>query len=136
MNISALAVRAFDESHWGDLLAFADVVVPYDRAGNRVWLTNRKRFTATGRVRRHYAADGEDGQMIAYGAIEQQSDESVYRLFIVPGAAGLWDTAGQALFQRLAEDLRNHGATRVWIREYAQDAELVRFAQLHGFAQV
>jgi hypothetical protein len=33
MNPPALAVHAFDESHWGDVLRFADAVVPYDGEG-------------------------------------------------------------------------------------------------------
>jgi N-acetylglutamate synthase-like GNAT family acetyltransferase len=136
MRLAALALRPFDDSRWDEVLAFADAVVPYDLEGNRVWLTNRQRFAATGRVRRHYAALREDGQMIAYGAIEQQADDTVYRLFIVPRAAGLMDTVGQALFERFAEDLDELGATHVWMREYARDVELVQFAQEYGFVQV
>lgn len=136
MNPGVLTVLEFDESLWDQVLSFADTVVPYDREGNRVWLTNRRQFTATGRIRRHYAALRQDGQMVAYGSIEQQPDAAVYRLFIVPGASGLWDTAAQALFLRLAEDLAELGATLVWMREYARDVELICFAQEHGFVEV
>ena len=136
MNRAVLAIRAFDESHWDRVLRFADTAVPYDLEGNRVWLTNRRQFTATGRVRRHYAAFRQGGQMIAYGSIEQQPDVDGYRLFIVPGARGLWDTAAQALYLRLAEDLAELGATLVWMREYARDVELIRFAQERGFVEV
>jgi hypothetical protein len=135
MSPGVLPVLEFDESHWDQVLGFADTVVPYDLEGNRVWLTNRRQFTATERVRRHYAAPGQDRQMIAYGSIEQQPDEDVYRLFIVPSASGLWDTAAQALFLRLAEDLAELGATLVWMREYARDVELIRFAQERGLSK-
>jgi hypothetical protein len=136
LNPPELAVGTFDESYWHYVLAFADAVVPYDLDGNRVWLTNRQRFTATGRIRRHYAALGQGGQMIAYGGVEQQPDERVYRLFIVPSGHGLWDTAGHALFKQLAEDLEELVATHVWLREYALDVELIRFAQQRGFVEV
>jgi hypothetical protein len=37
---------------------------------------------------------------------------------------------------RLAQDLAELGATHVWMREYARDVELIRFAQERGFVQV
>jgi hypothetical protein len=131
------SLTPFDESLWPDVLALADLLVPYDLADNRVFILNRERFGATGRTRRHYATlDESTGNLAGYGAIEQQDDDpSSFRVFIIPPADDAWDTVGLLLYDRLLADAIELGARLLWLREYEKDTGLVAFFLKQGFTQ-
>src|SRR3972149_5266458 len=119
----------FDEARWEEVVALADAVIPYDLAGNRECILNRKRFAATGRERRHYGiVEDTTGRLAGYGTIEQDDgDRRSYRVFMVPAADELWESAGSLLYSRLNADAVALGADRLWLREYSQDAALIAF---------
>lgn len=129
-------LQPFDESRWDEVLRFADDVVPFDPAGNREWLSNRRSFPASGRERRQYAALDEDGRMLAFGSVEQQPYRRTYRVFIVPASVELFATAGDALFTRLMDDLAAMGAGDVFMQEWSLDLGSAEFALSHGFEKV
>jgi N-acetylglutamate synthase-like GNAT family acetyltransferase len=134
VKLTEYHLTPFDESRWQEVAALADMVVPYDLAGNREWTVNRQRFQATGRERRQYGVCDNTGRLVGYGAMEQQEEEpSAYRMFIVPAAHDLWGSAGLLLYDRLIADASELGARRLFLREYAQDAALIAFFSARGF---
>jgi L-amino acid N-acyltransferase YncA len=128
-----LQLRPCTEADFDAILAIADAAVPFDPEGNRNWLEQRRAFDGATRVRRHYVVE-EDGRLVGYGAIEQQSaDSTSFRIYVVPtlfgsGVEGL-------LYDRLLADLCHLHARHVWVREYAHDQNVRAFFAARGFRQ-
>jgi hypothetical protein len=113
----------------------ANEALPQAPDGNAEWLAARMDLPAA-IERRHYVATDAGGAPVAYGAIERDSPEKRrWRLFIVAREDDLRGDAGRDLWDRLWGELRIAGAERVWMREQADDAALIRFARDHGFAE-
>lgn len=126
----------FDESRWREVTALADAVAPFDTVGNREWTQYRQNFATTGRERRHHAVSDGSGRLAGYGAIEQQDGQpETYRLFIVPAADELWDSVGSMLYEQLVADASRLRASRLVMREYAQDGALLAFVKARGFEE-
>ena len=53
----------------------------------------------------------------------------------MPAAGELWETTAVLLYDRLATDLGNLGATSAWLREYDTDTALIAFFTARGFVQ-
>jgi hypothetical protein len=120
---------------WQAVLQLTDAVVPNDPDGNREWLANRQSFDEASRTRRqHEVRTVPTGEMLAYGAIEE-TESRVYRVFIVPARDDCWQTAGALVYERLASDLLDLGATKAWLREYDTDAASIAFFATRGFVR-
>jgi len=119
---------------WDAVLAAADAAVPFDPAGNREWLGNRRCFDRTGGVRRHYVAV-EGRRVVGYGALELAAPEaSRARLFVVL-APTLLTTVGEILYQRLIADAAELSVAVTWLREYTRDRPLLTFLYDRGFEE-
>lgn len=118
------------------VLACADAAVPFDPAGNRHWLRQRQQLDPARQQRRHYVAiEGDDGQIVGYGALEQPHAAADWlRLFVVTPAGRLGDV-GQPLYDRLYQDALALGARRLVVREYMGDEPLYAFFAGHGFVE-
>lgn len=127
-------VRAPEDSDWPAILAAANVAAPGEDRDNGDWVQNRCAFAAGQQPHRHYVVeDTSTGGVVGYGAIEGAASGS-YRIFVVVGDA-LLESAGNLLYDRLARDLTELGATAVWAREHATAAALLGFFRERGLAE-
>lgn len=127
-------LRAVTAADWPEIARVANEALPQAPDGNAAWFAARMQLP-DGSERRHYVAITPDETILAYGAIERDSDDAhSWRLFIVAGTAHL-EGAGEALYTQLLADLGEVGARRVWMREQADDADILAFAQARGFAE-
>ena len=126
-------LRPAEDPDWPEVRRVAGEAAPWTGDANDGWLALRRTF---GGVRRHYVAMDAGRRIAGYGAVEQDAGEDArYRMFVVAGPEPLDGGAGDALFERLLDDLRALRATSVWMREEARDAVLIGFATERGFAE-
>jgi hypothetical protein len=135
--VPAYRLEPFNEAKWDVVYRLADAAIPFDAEGNRIVINNRKSFDADRYARRHYSAlDAQTGEIVGYGAIEQQADDPAsFRMFILLLSGELWESVGEMLYQQLTSDLRGLNGRLVWWREYANDFSLLRFVQARGFRE-
>lgn len=126
-------LRIPGDEDWTAILAQADAALPWDAAGNREWLENRKQFS--GRRRHYVAEESSSGNIIGYGAIEEGPDPGSFRVFVVMDRANLATETGALIYERLSADLRTLDATGIWAREYAEDTDVLAFFIARGFVQ-
>jgi predicted N-acetyltransferase YhbS len=128
-----IRLREAQEQDWPGILKAADASLPWQEAGNRQWLGNRRNFDVAHLRRRHYVAEetGEN-RIVGYGSIEEGPESRRFRVFIVTDAR-LLDTVGNELYRRLREDLDTLQAQIAWVREEARDQALLAFFRALGF---
>lgn len=80
-------------------------------------------------------AEGGDGQIAGYAAVDGAATSGRFRLFLVTGPELLRGGLGQLLYEQLARDLRELQAATVWAREEARDTALLGFLLERGFAE-
>ena len=108
----------------------------HDVPGNDLWLRGRQNFDETNYVRRQYVAENEEGQMLAFGSIEQTIYLPKYQLFIVADPKWLKSGVGDLLLDQLTNDLKESNAVTVYCREYASQTQLLEFLNERGFEEV
>ena len=132
----AVMLRPFLDQDAAGVLAVVNSAVPFDLEGNEHWLRLRRQFDAIRFQRRHYVAFERETQRIAgYGAIEQGPEPERFRLFLVTALHDLARGVGEALYERLIDDLRGLHAGLVWMREHHTDQALLKFVTQRGFVQ-
>ena len=130
-----MIIREPRDDDWQAILKVADASLPWQLAGNRQWLENRKRFDAR-LQRRHYVAETDgDRQIVGYASLEAGAEQGRFRIFIVTDAKNL-NSVGELLYQNLRADLTSVGAHVLWAREETRDEPLLSFFQQHGFGKV
>lgn len=128
-----LSLREATASDWSAILELAQGALPWDRAGNEIWLEYRRRFTGR---RRHYVALGAGNERpFGYGAIEEGTERGNFRIFLVMEPTLLAKDVAALLTQRLFADLLALKATTVWAREYVQDTPLITYLRQLGFTE-
>ena len=131
--MKTLRIRTPSDDEWPAILGLADTALPWDPAGNREWLENRKRFSGR---RGHYVAEGvPSGPVVAYGAIEEGPDPGSFRVFVVMDPALLVTETAGLLYERLVAELAALGARSAWVREYARDQAVLAFFSRRGFVE-
>jgi len=130
-----VTIRQAGDDDWEAILKVADASLPWQTAGNREWLENRKRFDESF-PRRHYVAqaDGER-RILGYGSLEGGPQAGRFRVFVVTDAT-LLETVGESLYRRLREDLVCVEAQLLWVREEKRDQAVLSFFQQRGFQAV
>lgn len=129
-----IRMRAAEESDWPAILQMADQALPHSKPENKAWLHRRQTFNIERFLRRHYIAESEEnGQVLAYGCIEEGPEAEKFRVFVVMAPDRL-ASLGQKVYDRLLEDLREVQAQSLWVREEADDPVLGLFRQ-QGFQQ-
>jgi RNA polymerase sigma factor (sigma-70 family) len=131
-------LRPFSVRDWEAVAKIAHDTRPNDDYSVEAWLRYRQEFDESARFRRHFSAvqTGTE-EVIGYGALEQQGDDPRYlRLFVCctrpgPDAAGVTEM----LYQRLVEEAKASGATKLWARQYADDLPTVAFLRERGFEE-
>lgn len=113
----SLSLRPASEADWPAVAALARAFDPDDPEGAADWLAERQHFDTVRYVRRHYVAVDEAGQVSGYGAIEQATNVTKFRIVMVAGRANLADV-GELLYARLLRDLADLRAVQVLAREY------------------
>jgi hypothetical protein len=73
--------------------------------------------------------------VIGYGAIEGGPEPGAFRLFIVMAPGLLSGRIGVQMYDRLAVDLDELYAARVWAREEATDLAIIGFLTARGFVE-
>ena len=117
------------------ILALADAAVPFDLEGNRRWLRYRQAFDDAQRLRRHYVATDDVGDVVGYGALEQQGDDvGRLRVYVVVAPSDL-DGVGDTLYRHLWQEAQALLATRLWAREYGRDEAVLAFFAARGFRE-
>jgi hypothetical protein len=96
-------------------------------------MENRRSFARSRLVGAHYVAV-DAGEVAGYGAIEGDGANG-WRVFVVMPPAKLDGGLGDHMLLRLAQDVRARGGGRMWMREEARDAAILRFAARHGFVE-
>lgn len=115
------------------MLACADAAVPFDRPGNRDWLAHRQAFDETTHFRWQVLAE-ESGQVVGYGALEQQGDDPArLRLYVVAAQERLADVGNRLV--GAAMGFVPAGTTKLFVREYEQDKPVRDFFTSHGFVE-
>lgn len=127
-----ITLRTPTDADWEAILGLAFAAVPWDTAGNREWLDNRRHYS-DGR-RRHYLAE-EHQRVVGYGAIEEGPEAGVFRMFVVMSAEDVERGIGDVVFERLMTDLNDLDARGIWAREYADEKVIVPFFLAHGFTE-
>ena len=126
-------LRTPTDADWPAILRCANASLPWQAAGNELWLGNRKKFDEAKFSRRHYVAVDEGSrEIVGYGSVEGDENPGRYRVFVVMDAK-LLATVGEVLFARLWEDLQSLRADVAWVREEARDVSRLNFFQTHGF---
>lgn len=129
----SIQLRTPTDSDWTAILGLAQAAVPWDEAGNREWLENRKRFVNR---RRHYLAeDSESRMVIGYGGIEEGPEPGLFRMFVVMDARRLLSEPGEVIYEQLAADLKELKAREAWAREYGSDQAIQTFFTQKGFVE-
>jgi GNAT superfamily N-acetyltransferase len=129
-------LRPFAAEEWGLVGAFVYGLEPDFRQDEETWLQNRRRFDESRYRRRQYIAEQAGvEQMLGYGAVEQTIFLPRYRLFLAAEPDVLRAGVGDLLLDRLADDLREAGAIKVWHRNYAQRTEVLEFLAARGFVE-
>lgn len=133
----SFALRPFGERDWASVSTLVDEIAPFDPKGCREWLENRQQFDDAHHTRRHYLAENaETKEMVGYGSIEQQAEDSRrFRMYVVTAAENLRDGVGDLLFDHLIDDLDELNAATAWIREYRRDGDILTFFEERGFSQ-
>lgn len=125
--------RPVAQSDWPAIGRVADQALPHAAEGNRQWLEARRSLDELRRRRRQYVVQ-EDGEIVGYGAIEED-DEGRWRLFVVMSAERLNGAPGNHTFARLLLEARAAGADALWMREEASDTAMATFARRHEFVE-
>lgn len=131
-------LRPFHIRDWEAVSKIAHDMRPNDSIGVEAWLRYRQEFDESARFRRHFSAvQAGTEEVIGYGGLEQQGDDPQYlRIYVCctkPGVEA--ETVQEMLYQRLVEEAKAAGATKLWSREYADDVTLVAFLQGKGFKE-
>ncbi|HSS22421.1 MAG TPA: GNAT family N-acetyltransferase [Pyrinomonadaceae bacterium] len=107
----------------------------HDVLGNDLWWRQRQDFDADSYVRRQYVVEDTEGQLVAFGSIEQTCFLPKYRLVMVADPDRLNADVGDLLWRRLSKDLKEANAVTVHCREYVSQTHLLEFLRKHGFKE-
>ncbi len=128
-------VRLFRPADWDVLLDLANEAIPFAPQDNLDWLSHRRAFDESSRLRRHYLALRGD-EPVGYGGLEQQSeDPGLLRVFVVASPTDLRGEVGDLLYERLLDDARSLGTSELWARELQADEPVQAFLTSHGFVE-
>jgi hypothetical protein len=125
----AVLFRPVASSDWPEIGRVAHEALPHAHDGNQEWLDARRSLDELRRRRRQYVVQ-EDGEIVGYGAIEED-DEGRWRLFVVMSPERLNGAPGNRTFARLLLEARAAGAETLWMREEASDLAMATFARRH-----
>lgn len=129
-------LRPPEAKDWETVAELACTLEPDFRAGNDLWMRERREIDESRFRRSHYVVEhAETGRILGYGAIEQTAFRPQYRLFLVAAAGSLKNGAGDLLLDRLAADLREAEAILVRHRNYAHLSETLEFLTGRGFVE-
>ena len=131
-------LRPFHIKDWEAVSQIAHATRPEDSDGVESWLRYRQEFDESARFRRHFSAvRAGTEEVIGYGGLEQQGDDPHYlRLFVCcTNPSSEANNIQETLFQRLVEEAKAAGVTKLWSREYADDTPLITFLQDRGFQE-
>jgi hypothetical protein len=129
----SVELRAPAEDEWDAILSVAHDAAPWAGEANATWLANRRQFDENRYGRRHHVAT-EGEAIVGYGAIEGDGSRR-WRVFVVMAPERLENGTGDLVFRRLMRDLRELGATSLWMREEARDTAIQSFATRRGFTE-
>ncbi len=132
MTEVALGTPTDDE--WPAILRVANEALPNAPDGNIGWFENRRGFDEGSRTRRHYVAE-RDGEIVAYGAVEDTDDPARWRLFVVMSPEQLNGGLGDLMLEQLVRDTEELGGSAIWMREQADDGAILSFAMARGFIE-
>lgn len=141
--MNEITLRAPTDDDWPAILTLAELsLAELPNAPSQLeWLNNRKSFSASDGIQRHFVATSGAG-IVGYACIEHRSKssgkktvEDVYRLFVVvtPSARR---TLGTHLLAKLRESLIDLGARRAWVAEYEADAAFLAYLEEMGFEKL
>jgi N-acetylglutamate synthase-like GNAT family acetyltransferase len=126
--------RPVAQTDWADIGRLADEALPHSSEGNREWLEARRSLDELRRRRRQYIVQ-EDGEVVGYGAIEEDEDPGRWRLFVVMSPERLNGPHGNRTFARMLSEAKAVGAEALWMREEASDKAIATFARRHEFVE-
>jgi RNA polymerase sigma-70 factor (ECF subfamily) len=146
----AARLRAFTDADYAGMESLVNGILPGFEEQNAEWLANRRRFAASGLTQRMYVAeDATSGEVLGYGAIEQDPADFARRVqFVVADATparfrlhlllptqSLEAGVGEALLERLERDAAESGGQTLWHRLYAHETAELQRLQANGFVE-
>lgn len=127
------SLRPAHDGDWAAIDALADVAVQHvaGAPSQHEWANNRRAFSGS---RRHHVVVRRD-DIVGYGGVERSAQDppDEFRMFVlVDWTKG--DETARVILEQLESDLDDLDATRVWLREYAEDQPLIDFFADRGFS--
>ncbi len=129
-----LILRTPTEADWQPILAIADRASPWKKAHNPAWLAARQTRLKQGLLRFHVLAEGENGELLGYAALEAGEKPGWLRVFLVVTPENL-ETVGKRLYGCLEARIRLECPEGLWLREEPGDSELLAFFTQKGFQE-
>jgi hypothetical protein len=141
---SMYALRAPVVDDWPAILGLAQRSLSElpNAPSQHEWLKNRRSFTASDGIQKHFVAKSGDG-IVGYACVEHRNQtfegkktaDGVYRLFVVVTPSDR-RTLGTRLLAKLRECLVDLGARRAWVVEYEADASFLSYLEEMGFVRL
>jgi len=125
--------RPVAQTDWPDIGRVAHEALPNAADNNQAWLEARRSLDELRRRRRQYVVQ-DDGEVVGYGAIEEE-DDGRWRLFVVMSPERLNGAPGNRTFARLLMEAKAVGVTTLWMREEASDKAMATFVRRHEFVE-
>ncbi|MBA2301024.1 MAG: GNAT family N-acetyltransferase [Acidobacteria bacterium] len=114
------------------ILALAHTLNAGDPRECDLWLSARHAWA--GGVRRHYVAEGAQGEILGYGGVEQISHGPEYSMFLVIDSRWV-DSIGPLFLRRLTADLKTARAITVRICDQSMNRDYWTLLERHGFEE-
>lgn len=119
------SLRPVLETDWPAILELAAESDPHRSRENMEWLSHLQQFPKDRYPRRHYLVSSSEGELFAYGSIED-SENGWFRFFLVMDPFNLINGPADLLYNRLMMDLREPGAQGAWAIGQANASHFVR----------
>lgn len=126
-----MKVRTVREDDWRkiDYLASNEVQEGEHTAFENEW-TVRRRDVSVDRF--HFVLE-ENGEVVSYAALEKDSADKGYRMFLVMDWSGEDRLFADQSIEEIERIAREQGINYVWMRELEDDKTLVTYVQSCGF---
>ena len=136
--MSEITLRPLRIDDWPAILELAELSLSELRVvpSQREWLDNRRSFSPSDGVQRHFVATSGD-RIVGYAGVERRNEwpDGEFRLFVVVAPSDR-RTLGTWLLAKLRDSLVALNARRAWLQELDADAGFISYLAEMGFVRV